>query len=194
MEGKKHKPETIELFKKLSSGENNPNYNKHNKIHSEEFKQRMRDNNPIKFKKTSPKGSTLSLSPEEIDRRKQHIKKVNERGFENKGGRTKFYDVDGVKLQGRYELFFYLSNNRKHTKCNQRFKTPFGTYQPDFELNGVYFEIKSVYTFKTCIQGKQIKKILWFRNNISRIRIIILKESEVNDYLKTVSTKIAVIN
>jgi len=49
-------------------------------------------------------------------------------------------------------------------------------------------EIKSMYTIKTCIKNGQYNKIKWVCNNVKKVKIIVLKESIVEQYLKGMNT------
>lgn len=155
------------------------------KIHSEEFKQRMRDNNPLKYRSNpSNKGVKLNISEQTRANIKQRITELNKRGFDNKGGRCKFYDIEGVILQGRYELYYYLCNNKEPQKITKSIQTPHGWYRPDFEHNGQFVEIKSTYTIKTALKSGQLKKIAWVSKNIKSVKILVINETEVEIYLK----------
>ena len=110
MKGKKHSIQTIEKYKSTRSGVNNPNYGKkHPNLHSIEFKKKQSINlkNNRKFHKTT-KGISRNFTDIHMEKIKKHINSLNKIGFENKGGRCKFYDIDNIKLQGKYELYFYL--------------------------------------------------------------------------------------
>lgn len=169
----------------MNSGRGNPNYGKHNAIHSEEFKQKMRDNNPIKHRKTTCKGIKQNLTPEQRQARKDRIAKVNAKGFENKGGRCKFFNINDVVLQGRYELYYYLLHNKEPQKVTKSILTPYGWYRPDFEHNEQYVEIKSTYTIKTALKSGQLKKIAWVSRNIKAVKILVINETEVETFLNT---------
>ncbi len=121
---------------------------------------------------------------EKVSKRTKLLWKNGEMNFENKGGRCKWFDIDGVLLQGRYELYYYLLNNKEPIKCKHNIKTPYGWYRPDFEYNDIFIEIKSKYTIKTSVKNGQMKKIKWVSNNIKKVSIVILDESTVADYLK----------
>ena len=166
-------------------GERNGNFGKrHSNMHSEEFKQRIGEiAKATKTGKPSPiKGKKQNLTEEQRQARRERVAKTNERGFENRGGKCKFFMVDGVLLQGRYELRFYLESEVKPRRP-ERIKTPFGWYSPDFEFDDCFVEIKSTYTIKTCIANGQAQKINWVRQNIKPVKIMVLKESETIEYL-----------
>ena len=166
-------------------GERNPNYGNHNPKHSEEFKQMIREKlNPPGRNYGHNKGRKLNLKDDHRRALAERVSKTNERGFDNRGGRCKFFMVDGVLLQGRYELRFYLESEVKPRRP-ERIKTPFGWYSPDFEFDDCFVEIKSTYTIKTCIANGQAQKINWVRQNIKPVKIMVLKESETIEYLST---------
>lgn len=154
------------------------------RIHSDEFRQRIREKlNPPGRSYSTTKGCKLYLSESQREDLRNRAKAINEKGFENKGGRCQFYQVDGVLLQGRYELAFYLGCTDK-PKRGPRIKTPFGWYSPDFEFEDKFVEIKSTYTIKTCIANGQFKKIVWVRKNIKKVEIKVLNEEEILLFLK----------
>ena len=47
-----------------------------------------------------------------------------------------------------------------------------------------YIEIKSTYTFKICRKTNQFKKIKWVNDNIKKVKIKIIQENVVENYLK----------
>jgi transposase len=113
------------------------------------------------------------------------------------GGICKVYKVGGVTCTGTYEKF-YLEKmieefNTYPTNCKP-VVTPFGTYYPDFEVNGSFIEIKSDYTYDVLI-GKtknkwsnkfdtlQIKKIKWVNENIKKVEVIVVDKKQ-NKLLK----------
>lgn len=153
------------------------------KIHSEEFKQKIKEKlNPPGRSYSTTKGRKLVLSEAQREDLRNRAKGNNERGFENKGGRCQFFEVDGIRMQGRYELRYYLECADKPTKPN-RIKTPYGWYAPDFEFHDRFVEIKSSYTIKTCVSNKQSKKIVWVRNNVKPVEIKVLNEGETKLFL-----------
>jgi len=157
--------------------------NKGMRIHSEEFKRKIREKlNPPGRSYSTTKGCKLTLSESQREDLRNRAKKNNERGFENKGGRCQFYQVDGIVLQGRYELVYYLGCSEKPKRA-PRIKTPFGWYSPDFEFEDRFVEIKSIYTIKTCIANGQYKKIAWVRKNIKNIEIKVLNEEDSRLFL-----------
>lgn len=172
-------------------GSFNPNYGKrHTNMHSEEFKARMSERlkksmEDGTWKPPSTKGKKLNISDEDREARRQRAIKVNTKGFENKGGRCKFYNIDGITLQGRYELYYYLYNNKLPTKPKLQIKTPYGWYRPDFEYQDCYIEIKSTYTIKTATKSGQLRKIAWISKNIQRVKIIVLDIRDVEKYLSS---------
>ena len=100
------------------------------------------------------------------------------------GGRCKFYRVNGISIQGRYELYYILNN--PNLKGSKSIRTPFGFYTPDFDNGMEFIEIKSKFTVKICFNGIQYKKIKWVRKNLKNVRIVILDEKTVNCFLKNV--------
>lgn len=167
------------------TGERNGNFGKrHENMHSVEFKARIAEiNRELKTGKPSKsKGKKLNLNDEQRQQLRERVAKTNENGFDNKGGRCKFFQVDGLLIQGRYELKYYLECEEKPKKPD-RIKTPYGWYAPDFEFRDRFVEIKSTYTIKTCIYNKQSRKIVWVRNNVKPVEIKVLNEEETKSFL-----------
>lgn len=128
------------------------------------------------------RGRAMQFSENAKLNMKRNANRLHSEGFENKGGRCQFYQVDGVIIQGRYELAFYISCVEKPKRA-PRIKTPFGWYSPDFEFEDRFVEIKSNYTIKTCIANGQYKKIAWVRKNIKNIEIKVLNEEDTRLFL-----------
>lgn len=174
------------------AGSLNSNYG--NKIvHSNEFKLRQSKNMIDRWDRgeihTTNKGMRLNLTNEERMARVGRMKKINEIGFINRGGKCKFYKIDGFTIQGRYELYYYLKYLRgTDVQKAKNIKTPLGWYTADFDTGDYMLEIKSMFTIKTCVQNGQYNKIKWVCNNIKKVKIIVLKESTVEQYLKDVNT------
>ena len=136
----------------------------------------------------SNSGKKLNFSEEHKAKIREHLKRLNERGFENKGGRCKFYKIENLIVQGKYELYFAMNSELDLIKP-KAIKTPFGLYTPDFEVDEYFIEIKSTITFKNCIKSIQYKKIKWVRNNIKNVKIIVLNENKVYSFLKDYNLK-----
>lgn len=168
-----------------NKGSDNPNYGKRRK--NPEHSKRMMGN---KFAKGSlgNKGKKLNISENGRKALVANINRLNSRGFENKGGRCQFFSVNGMTLQGRYELYYYLTSKENLTKP-ELIQTPYGFYTPDFETEERYIEIKSTFTIKTCFKGKQIEKIKWVRKNIKPLTILVLDEMEVHNFLSEIDIK-----
>lgn len=148
------------------------------KSHSEFMK-----GNVLAIGNKSTKGRKVNFTEEHKNNLRKHLKRLNERGFENKGGRCKWYEYKGLKVQGRYELYFLMTSKLNLTKPT-RIKTTYGFYTPDFEAEDFYIEIKSTYTFKICRKTNQFKKIKWVNDNIKKVKIKIIQENVVENYLK----------
>lgn len=164
-------------------GSDNPMFNS---TRTEEWRHKhsefMRDNK-LAVGNKSNLGRKNILSEQGKENIRKHLKRLNERGFENKGGRCKWYEFNGLKVQGRYELYFIMNTKLKLTKPKP-IKTPYGFYTPDFESENFFIEIKSTYTIKICMKNKQLKKIKWVNDNIKKVKIKILKEIDVHNFLK----------
>lgn len=166
-----------------NKGENNPMFkNKRTKEWKKEHSEFMTGNR-YALNNHSLKGVKRNYSEEHKNNIRKHLKRLNEKGFENKGGRCKWYEYKGLKVQGRYELYFIMTSKLNLTKPT-RIKTPYGFYTPDFEAEDFYIEIKSTYTFKICRKTNQFKKIKWVNDNIKKVKIKIIQENVVENYLK----------
>ena len=78
-----------------------------------------------------------------------------------------------------------IKENKNLPKNTQSINTPYGTYYPDFELNGNLIEIKSLYTYEVLI-GKvvnrwsnkidttQYNKIRWVNENVTKVNILVI--------------------
>jgi hypothetical protein len=80
------------------------------------------------------------------------------------------------------------ANEKLPELWHKRYQTPYGTYKPDFVMNGKFIEIKSKFTLRVA-QGlyhnnkgkycdKQWKKICWFKENIASLEVIVLDSNE----------------
>lgn len=131
----------------------------------------------------SQKQRWANYTPEEREVAKNAVIKNSE-----KGGICKWFSVDGILLQGRYELFYILNlkeNNLKLPISHPTWlNTPYGNYQPDFEFENYYLEIKSAYTFQRKENKNQIKKINWVSKNIKKVIVKIFNNKEVDSFLK----------
>jgi hypothetical protein len=146
-----------------------------------------------KGRPSKKKGRRNTLTPEQSKNLSEGIKIGLEKSDKNKervekgifkGGRCKLYFIDGHILQGRYELYYFLTNKDKILSVpNKRIKTPFGFYTPDFELKNYFIEIKSTYTITTKMFKKQVKKINWTSENIKKVKILVLDGKLVDSYL-----------
>ncbi len=100
------------------------------------------------------------------------------------------YNVNGIRCVGTYEKKYIenLFNNGGKLPINaERVKTIFGIYHPDFEFPDKYIEIKSTYTYDSCIgksigisgklSDKQYRKIKWTGKNIKPVEIRILDKN-----------------
>ena len=167
-------------------------------IHSEEWKQMMRD----KFKgRTFSKETRDKISKAVRDKGKseqakestlKHIKALNEKGFVNKGGKCKFFEEGGMQVQGRYEQAFARFYKRRRPSAiiqsvDEQIVTPFGRYRPDFDLGFAYAEVKSHFT----INELQMSKINWNNeNNEKKVIVVLLEQDDVENYLNGTSNKL----
>lgn len=103
------------------------------------------------------------------------------------GGRCKFFEVEGLRAQGRYELAYILNrinNGLELPKKAKTITTPYGFYTPDFEFIDFYVEVKSTYTIKTCKKSGQMERIKWVDKNIKDVKFILMTERKVKEIIK----------
>lgn len=172
--------------KNRNKNENNPMFSKRGYKRPEHSK--FMKNNSYSKGNHSNLGKNIKFSDIHKAKIREHLKRLNERGFENKGGRCKFYKIENLIVQGKYELYFAMNSELDLIKP-KAIKTPFGLYTPDFEVDEYFIEIKSTITFKNCIKSIQYKKIKWVRNNIKNVKIIVLNENKVYSFLKDYNLK-----
>jgi hypothetical protein len=112
-------------------------------------------------------------------------------------GKSRTYDTIIGKVLGTWEVAYLqklkTNNEQLPTLCHKRYKTPYGSYKPDFEFNDRFIEIKSEFTLKVA-KGKykshgkysnnQFKKIKYVNDNIKKIEIIVLDKDEAISYFK----------
>lgn len=107
-------------------------------------------------------------------------------------GNSRTYNTIIGKVLGKFEVAYIQlckETDRKLPEiCHKRYKTPFGTYKPDFFHNEKFIEIKSKFTL--CVakgqyhnnKGKysdlQWKKICYFMENISPLDVIVIDGNE----------------
>lgn len=112
--------------------------------------------------------------------------------------KSKFFSTSIGKVLGSYEVAYLqglIENNEQlPIVCKKRFKTPFGSYMPDFEFDDKFIEIKSDFTLKVAsgliknidgeLSNTQFKKIKWLGENVKPVEIIVLKQQESLKLLK----------
>lgn len=123
---------------------------------------------------------------EEVKRRISEKKSIK-----NTGGRCKWYDVSGVKVQGTWErnIAILLNDNNikwiKPTTSDHSFKYVLDdkvrTYTPDFYLDdySIYLEIKGFWW------GNDRNKMDAVLEQNNSVKIIIIEKDEYNNILKS---------
>ena len=107
-------------------------------------------------------------------------------------GKSRTYTTIVGKVLGKYEVAFlqkfYENGESLPQPCRKRYKTPYGTYMPDFIIDGKFIEVKSKFTLQVAkgiysSHGKcsdnQWKKICFFRDNIATLEVVVLDKIEV---------------
>lgn len=116
------------------------------------------------------------------------------------GPKSRTYNTIIGKVLGKYEVAYvqkcYEEGNLPEV-CRKRYKTPFGTYMPDFCRNGRFVEVKSEFTLRVAkgqyhtAKGKysnaQWNKICYFKDNIAELDVIVMKERKVQQLFSRAS-------
>ena len=106
-------------------------------------------------------------------------------------GNSRTYLTSIGKVLGRYEVAYVqecLDAGIPLEVCRKRYKTPYGTYRPDFVQGDKFIEIKSEFTLRVA-QGiyadsdghrtdNQWKKISYFKNHIGRLEVVVIAQSK----------------
>lgn len=113
-------------------------------------------------------------------------------------GKSRTFNTEIGKVLGSYEVAYLqklIEEKRKlpKTVC-KRFKTPFGSYMPDFEFEDKFIEIKSRFTLNVAkgimpdnhgkFSDNQFKKIKWLSKNIKKVEIIVLSKKTAFNFFK----------
>lgn len=107
-------------------------------------------------------------------------------------GKSRTFNTKIGSVLGSYEVAYLqkLINENKTLPvlARKRFKTPFGSYMPDFEFEDRFIEIKSEFTLKVAkglmpgsdgkFSDKQWKKIKWLSKKIKMVEVIVLQKKE----------------
>ena len=107
-------------------------------------------------------------------------------------GKSRMYDTIIGRVLGKFEVAYiqkcYELNEKLPEICHKRYKTPFGSYKPDFVKDGRFIEVKSKFTLRVAYgqyhnnkgkySDKQWKKINYFMENIATLDLIVLDNKE----------------
>lgn len=104
----------------------------------------------------------------------------------------KWYEVNGVKCQGKLELAVATALFEENVPFARprKVETPHGSYSPDFETSGIFIEVKGMNTWlKACgvvpfmdnakneqlslVSDNSLKKMSWTHNNVKRIVVFV---------------------
>lgn len=160
-------------------------------LHRENIKKAVNLNHPMKGKNHS-KSTINLLSKKQIERWSKYNDKEREKFKQKllkyglKGGKSKWFEYNGIKAQGTYELYYLMNlsiEELDNIKTKRRWiNTPFGKYMPDFEFEENFVEIKSEYT----LSAEQFKKIEWVSENVKEVLIIIYEQKEIEKFFKKI--------
>ena len=113
------------------------------------------------------------------------------------GKRCEEYKIGDLTCYGKTEMKYIHKLISESSELPKNFhgalKTPYGTYNPDFELNGYLIEVKSDFTFDVLLGRKsyskskpsnplQLKKILWVSKNVKPVLVRVVTNSSVLEY------------
>ena len=117
-------------------------------------------------------------------------------------GKSRTYLTVVGKVLGTFEVA-YLQQRRENglpvpSLCHKRYKTPYGTYKPDFQFaGGPAIEVKSKFTLaiakglmpfrKGVFSDTQFKKIVYFQKNIGPLNIEVIESNEAARLFKRAS-------
>lgn len=188
---KAKRSESLKKFWK-DKKENNPNWVKErNEKIANKNKGKKRSIESIEKQRKKLVGRKLS------DEHKKAIADGGQNPYKNGLVKSGWYDVEGVKVQGKSEKLFLerrieeLKNGSLITHPKS-IKTPYGYYRPDFENEHNLIEVKSSYTFKGLFynydkkifeETNQFKKYLWVSENIKPLKIFVV-ETNRNEELE----------
>jgi len=109
-----------------------------------------------------------------------------------KSSNSRTYETTIGTVLGTYEVAYLqklIDNKQDLPKINKkRYKTPYGSYTPDFEFDDKFIEIKSEFTIKVSKgiiankngeKSKQWEKINWLNKNVKKVEVIVLKQKDV---------------
>lgn len=138
----------------------------------------------------------------------EHKKAISDGGqisIKNGVIKSGWYEIFGKYVQGKSELLFIsrrkeLVENGKIIFHPKSIKTPYGYYRPDFEIDGVIYEIKSSFTFRQLfmvdfsneerVDKIQLKKMIWISKNVKPINIIIVDRDKKYEKVYLVDEKL----
>lgn len=113
-------------------------------------------------------------------------------------GKSRTFNTQIGKVLGSYEVAYLqklIEEGKELPKTVwKRFKTPFGSYMPDFEFDDKFIEIKSEFTLNVAkgimpdnhgkFSDNQFKKIKWLSRNIKKVEIIVLSKKIAFNFFK----------
>lgn len=113
-------------------------------------------------------------------------------------GKSRTFKTKIGSVLGTYEVAYLQKlideNKQLPTLLRKRFKTPFGSYMPDFEFEDRFIEVKSEFTLKVSkgllpgndgkFSDKQWKKINWLNDNMKPVEIVVLDKKEAFNLFK----------
>lgn len=123
-------------------------------------------------------------------------------------GKSRTYLTKHGKVLGSYEVAYLeklIEFNENLPKIvNKRYKTPYGTYMPDFEFEDRFIEIKSKFTYNVAMgkqptnnglfTDKQWKKIQWLSENIKKVEVVIINKDDGKKYFENAKINGFILN
>jgi orotate phosphoribosyltransferase-like protein len=155
------------------------------------------------YRRSRSKSISLSKTGVKASENAKHNMKIAQRKLAKSGNRKqtggvcKTYIIGDIRCQGTYEKWYIeklIKENKKIPSNAKSVNTPYGTYYPDFELDGEYLEIKSKYTYKILVGDvvnrwtneinlTQYNKIKWINENITKVNVLVIDKRN-NEVIK----------
>lgn len=119
-------------------------------------------------------------------------------------GKSRTFNTKAGKILGSYEVAYLQrlidAGEPLPIPNRKKFKTPSGSYVPDFDFGDRFIEIKSEFTLQVC-KGEMPKgdgsysdnqwiKIQWVNENVKPVEVIVIEKDEAfNLFVKAINSK-----
>jgi hypothetical protein len=152
-----HKSKISDSMVGKHKGIQNPFYGK---THTDELKNKW---------STERLGKSIH-SEESKDKIRRKLIERYESGELQSSPKSKWYEFNGIKCQGKTELKWIELNSDRVINSRINIQTPYGLYIGDFDTVDYLVEVKSMYTL-SIISENQFNKIQWINKNFKKIVI-----------------------